>query len=88
MLAHQQIRAVNGKGTVEHWQPEVKDVQVYALKKLIKEMATEKNKMEEEKKDTRICGKLVKVNSPYYLSTFNHGKLMIDQNVRRGGRRC
>ena len=63
MLAHQQIRAVNGKGTVEHWQPEVKDVQVYALKKLIKEMATEKNKMEAElKEDTRICRKLVKVN--------------------------
>ena len=87
MLANQQIHAVNGERTVEHWRPLVKDEQVYVLKKLIKEMATEKNKMEEEKKDTRICGKLVKVNSPYYLSTFNHGKLMIDQNVRRGGRR-
>ena len=40
----------------------MKDEQVYTLKKLIKEMATEKNKMEEEKKDTRICRKLVKVN--------------------------
>ena len=38
-------------------------MQVYALKKLlIKEMASEKNKMEEElKKDTKTCGKLVKV---------------------------
>ena len=38
-------------------------MQVFALKKLlIKEMANEKNKMEEElKKDTKTCGKLVKV---------------------------
>lgn len=42
----------------------VKDLLVCALKKLIKEMATEKNKMEEEikeKKETRPPGKLVKV---------------------------
>ena len=40
----------------------VKDLLVCALKKLIKEMATEKNKMEEAiKKENRPCGKLVKV---------------------------
>ena len=39
----------------------VKDEQVYVLKKLIKEMATEKNKMGEIKKENRPCGKLVKV---------------------------
>ena len=40
----------------------MKDLLVCTLKKLIEEMATEKNKMEEEfKKETRPCGKLVKV---------------------------
>ena len=44
----------------------MKDLQVYDLKKLIiKEMASEKNKMEEEikekKEDVKPCGKLVKV---------------------------
>ena len=40
----------------------MKDLLVCALKKLIKEMATEKNKMEEEEiRETRPSGKLVKV---------------------------
>ena len=39
----------------------MKDLQVCTLKKLIKEMATEKNKMGEIKKENRPCGKLVKV---------------------------
>ena len=47
----------------------MKDLQVYALKKLIiKEMASEKNKMEEEIEETKDaakpCGKLVKVILP------------------------
>ena len=59
----------------------MKDLQVCTLKKLIKEMATEKNKMGEIKKEN---GKLVKVIF-ILLSTF--GKIQLI-NVRRGGRRC
>ena len=62
----------------------VKDEQVYVLKKLIKEMATEKNKMGEIKKENRPSGKLVKVIL-ILISTF--GKIQLI-NVRRGGRRC
>ena len=64
----------------------MKDLQVCTLKKLIKEMATEKNKMGEIKKENRPSGKLVKVIFILiYVSTF--GKIQLI-NVRRGGRRC
>ena len=62
----------------------MKDLQVCTLKKLIKEMATEKNKMGEIKKENRPSGKLVKVIF-ILISTF--GKIQLI-NVRRGGRRC
>ena len=42
----------------------MKDLQGYALKNLIKEMASDENKMGEEvkeKKDARPCGRLAKV---------------------------
>ena len=70
----------------------MKDVQVYALKKLIiiKEMAIEKNKMEEEvkekKEEGKPCGKLVKVILLSFIIC--NWKNLADQNVRRGGRRC
>ena len=55
----------------------VKDLQGYALKNLIKEMASDENKMGEEvkeKKDARPCGRLAKVILTGFL--FLPGKVL------------
>ena len=62
-LVYPEILA-NWEHSFEHWYWLVKDLQFYALKNLIKEMASDENKMEEEvkeKKDARPCGRLAKV---------------------------
>ena len=54
----------NWEHSFEHWYWLVKDLQGYSLKNLIKEMASDENKMGEEvkeKKDARPCGRLAKV---------------------------
>ena len=58
------IQKSNWEHSFEHWYWLVKDLQFYALKNQIKEMASDENKMEEEvkeKKDARPCGRLAKV---------------------------
>ena len=55
----------------------MKDLQDYALKNLIKEMASDENKMGEEvkeKKDARPCGRLAKVILTGFL--FLPGKVL------------